>query len=166
MGQSQKQNVKQNVIITLAPPKRKRKRKKKQKKHNIGEFRTALARSAYIQRSLGGFGFNQAPNFRRDIDQNAVRLNARSQFEGTRRQRPTLNVGTQTKNISTPVATAGGSVRGNSYTPRQLFSNSPIPSSIQSEIEAVQNYYDVVQEEEPIARRLRPHRKESPYHFG
>ena len=172
---SQKQNVKQSVIINVAPLKRrKRRRKRKQIKNtHIGDFRTALAKSAFIQRSLGGMGFNPAPQFRRDIEQNAVRLNARSQFEGIRRQRPTLkSVGQQTDS-NTPIRTATGNIRGDEYTPRLLASTlSPFPS-VQSEIQAVLDYSAVIEEEKqqeqhssPIATRLRQNRKESPYDFG
>jgi hypothetical protein len=121
----QLQGQKQTVIINLAPkPKRKKRRKKKSKAINaVGDFRTALARSAYIQRGIGGLGFNQPPPFRKDIDANAVRLNARSYFEGQRRERPNLRTVAEDRADPNPADTSIGSVRGNIYTPRFIPEN-------------------------------------------
>ena len=121
----QLQGQKQTVIINLAPkPKRKKRRKKKSKAINaVGDFRTALARSAYIQRGIGGLGFNQPPPFRKDIDANAVRLNARSYFEGERRERPNLRTVAEDRADPNPADTSIGSVRGNIYTPRFIPEN-------------------------------------------
>lgn len=122
---SQLQGQKQTVIINLAPkPKRKKRRKKKSKAINaVGDFRTALARSAYIQRGIGGLGFNQPPPFKRNLDANAVRLNARTFFEGNRRERPTLRTVAQDEADPNPADTSTGSVRGNIYTPRFIPEN-------------------------------------------
>tara|TARA_R110002124_G_scaffold12662_6_gene59263 strand:- start:1963 stop:2784 length:822 start_codon:yes stop_codon:yes gene_type:complete len=121
----QLQGQKQTVIINLAPkPKRKKRRKKKSKAINaVGDFRTALARSAYIQRGIGGLGFNQPPPFKRNIDANAVRLNARTFFEGNRRERPNLRTVAQDEADPNPADTSIGSVRGNIYTPRFIPEN-------------------------------------------
>ena len=119
----------QRVVINLATPvKRKKKRKKKKGKSkaidSVGDFRTAIARSAFIQRGVGGLGFNQGGGgghqFRPSLDANAVRLNARSNFEGVRRERPTLRTTTEQQTDPNPVDTATGSVRGAIHTPRLL----------------------------------------------
>lgn len=127
--QSQKQQ--QKIIINLAPkPQRKKRKKKKSKSSNsLGDFRTALARSVFIQRGSGGLGFNQAPPFRRNIDANAEKLNARSRFEGIRTERPTLRSEAQTQTDPNPVDTATGSVRGDRYIPRILSETFNTPSS-------------------------------------
>ena len=121
----QLQGQKQTVIINLAPkPKRKKRRKKKSKAINaVGDFRTALARSAYIQRGIGGLGFKQAPPFKRNIDANAVRMNARTFFEGQRRERPNLRTVAEDEADPNPADTSIGSVRGNIYTPRFIPEN-------------------------------------------
>ena len=155
------QGQQQNVTINLAPkPKRKKRKKKKSKAiHSVGDFRTALARSAYIQRGVGGLGFYQAPPFLKDIDANAVRLNARSQFEGTRRQRPTLkHTAIQTDN-NFPLPTATGSTRGQQFTPRLLSTDyHPLQTEEgEEEEEEGEDFFS------PIAARLRRRRKRSPY---
>jgi len=121
----QLQGQKQTVIINLAPkPKRKKRRKKRSKAINaVGDFRTALARSAYIQRGIGGLGFNQSPPFKRNIDANAVKLNARTFFEGNRRERPNLRTVAEDEADPNPADTSIGSVRGNIYTPRFIPEN-------------------------------------------
>jgi hypothetical protein len=123
------QGQQQKVIINLAPkPKRKKRKKKKSKAvDSVGDFRTALARSAYIQRGIGGLGFNQGGGgglpFRKNIDANAVRLNARSFFEGERRERPNLRTVAENEADPNPADTSIGSVRGNIYTPRFIPEN-------------------------------------------
>lgn len=123
------QGQQQKVIINLAPkPKRKKRKKKKSKAvDSKGDFRTALARSAYIQRGIGGLGFNQGGGgglpFRKNIDANAVKLNARSFFEGERREQPNLRSLAELSADPNPADTSIGSVRGNSYTPRYLDEN-------------------------------------------
>jgi hypothetical protein len=128
----QLQGQKQTVIINLEPkPKRKKKRRKKKSKaiDGIGELRKSLARAAISQRGVGGLGFNQPPPFRRDIDANAVRLNARTYFEGQRRERPNLRTVSENRLDPNPADTAIGSVRGNIYKPRLLPENQLLPSS-------------------------------------
>ena len=128
----QLQGQKQTVIINLAPkPKRKKKRRKKKSKavDGIGDLRKSLAKAAILQRGVGGLGFNQPPPFRRDIDANAVRLNARTYFEGQRRERPNLRTVSENQSDPNPADTAIGSVRGNIYTPRLLSENQFLPSS-------------------------------------
>jgi len=128
----QLQGQKQTVIINLAPkPKRKKKRRKKKSKavDGIGELRKSLAKATILQRGVGGLGFNQPPPFRRDIDANAVRLNARTYFEGQRRERPNLRTVSENRLDPNPADTAIGSVRGNIYTPRLLPENQLLPSS-------------------------------------
>tara|TARA_S200002703_G_scaffold53520_1_gene46263 strand:- start:4702 stop:5808 length:1107 start_codon:yes stop_codon:yes gene_type:complete len=123
------QGQQQKVIINLAPkPKRKKRKKKKSKAVNsVGDFRTALARSAYIQRGIGGLGFNQGGGgglpFRRNIDANAVKLNARSFFEGERREQPNLRSLAQTQTDPNPVDTSIGFGRGHNYIPRVIPEN-------------------------------------------
>ena len=123
------QGQQQKVIINLAPkPKRKKRKKKKSKAvDSVGDFRTALARSAYIQRGIGGLGFNQGGGgglpFRKNIDANAVKLNARSFFEGERREQPNLRSVAEFSADPNPADTSIGFGRGHNYIPRYLDEN-------------------------------------------
>ena len=140
----QLQAQQQKVVINLAPPVKRRKKKRKKKSKAIdavGDFRTALARSAFIQRGIGGLGFNQGGGggqpFRPSLNANAVRLNARSNFEGVRRERPTLRTAMETQTDPNPVDTSTGSVRGAIHTPRLLNEARLIPSDEFSDTSSV-----------------------------